>query len=39
VLSRIVDDVEGIGAGARALSALEELGQWDQAKAAKVMST
>jgi DNA repair/transcription protein MET18/MMS19 len=39
VLSRMADDNEGIGAGARALSALEELGQWDQTRAAKVMST
>jgi DNA repair/transcription protein MET18/MMS19 len=39
VLSRITDDAEGIGSCAKALLALEELGQWDQSRAAKVMMT
>jgi DNA repair/transcription protein MET18/MMS19 len=39
VLSRISGDTEGIGASAKALLALEERGQWDQSRAAEVMTT
>jgi DNA repair/transcription protein MET18/MMS19 len=39
VLSRITNDVEGIGSCAKALLALEELGKWDASKAQKIMST
>jgi hypothetical protein len=39
VLSRISGDTEGIGASAKALLALEERGQWDQTRAAEIMTT
>lgn len=39
ILGRIEGDVEGIGASARALVALEERGKWDSETAQKVMQT
>lgn len=39
VLGRIEGDLEGIGASARALLALEERGKWDSETAQKVMET
>ncbi|KAI5370298.1 Putative DNA repair/transcription protein MET18/MMS19 [Septoria linicola] len=39
ILGRINSDVEGIGASARALLALEQLGKWDNETAQKVMRT
>lgn len=39
LLGRIEGDVEGIGASARALTALEERGKWDPSTAQKVLST
>ncbi|KAM3418641.1 MMS19 nucleotide excision repair protein [Cercospora zeina] len=39
VLGRIPNDLEGIGASARALLALESLGKWDVDTAQKVMRT
>ncbi|KAF2756741.1 MMS19 nucleotide excision repair protein-like protein [Pseudovirgaria hyperparasitica] len=39
ILSRIVDDTEGIGSCAKGLLALEERGQWDSARASGVMTT
>ncbi|KAF2214828.1 hypothetical protein CERZMDRAFT_36364 [Cercospora zeae-maydis SCOH1-5] len=39
ILGRIPNDLEGIGASARALIALESLGKWDLDTAQKVMRT
>lgn len=39
ILGRLEGDLEGIGASARALIALEERGKWDAATARKVMRT
>ncbi|KAF2724408.1 ARM repeat-containing protein [Polychaeton citri CBS 116435] len=39
ILGRIEGDTEGIGASARALTALEQRGKWDQATAQNVMRT
>lgn len=39
ILGRLQGDVEGIGASARALIALESLGKWDAETAQKVMRT
>jgi DNA repair/transcription protein MET18/MMS19 len=39
LLSRIRDDAVGVGAYARALLALEGLGQWDQARVMNIMNT
>ncbi|QDS68336.1 hypothetical protein FKW77_010702 [Venturia effusa] len=38
VLGRVSGDTEGIGACAKALLALESLGQWDQNRAAEIMT-
>ena len=39
ILGRIEGDVEGVGASARALLALEERGKWDSDTARKIMQT
>ncbi|KAF2172963.1 hypothetical protein M409DRAFT_16914 [Zasmidium cellare ATCC 36951] len=39
ILGRLEGDVEGVGASARALLALESLGKWDAETAQKVMRT
>ena len=39
ILGRVEGDIEGIGASARALLALEERGEWDSETAQKVMQT
>ncbi|KAK4506969.1 hypothetical protein PRZ48_000703 [Zasmidium cellare] len=39
ILGRLEGDVEGVGASARALLALESLGKWDSETAQKVMRT
>jgi hypothetical protein len=38
-MSRMADDMEGFGSAAKALIALEELGQWDQGRVTKVITT
>jgi hypothetical protein len=39
VLGRIEGDAVGMGADAKALLGLEELGKWDEARASQVMTT
>ena len=39
ILSRIADDIIGIGSSAKALTALESRGKWDTPAAQKVMTT